>query len=196
MTSPPIDFFGDRKNVEEYIAMCEGMDGRELIEILKKFLKPQSTVLELGIGPGTDLEILNETFRATGSDNSKVFLNIYRDKHRDSDLLHLNAVTLKTDRKFDCIYSNKVLHHMMREDLPKSFERQLALLNEDGILFHSFWLGDEEEEFQGLRFVKYQIDQLVEITKPNYDLIESGLYAEMNKDDSFYLILKRKTNPG
>ena len=187
----PEGFFDDEKNVEAYIGMREGIDGRELIEILKNHLKPESTVLELGIGPGADLEILRETFRVTGSDKSRVFLHYYSDKHPNSDLLQLDAVTLKTDRTFDCIFSNKVLHHLTREDLLKSFDRQLALLNDGGVLFHSFWLGDEEGEFLGLQFIKYQIDHLIEITKPNYDLIDSGMYAEMNKDDSFYLIQKK-----
>ncbi len=44
-------YFDERKNVEDYIKMAEGYDGRELIAVLKKYLLAGSTVLELGMGP-------------------------------------------------------------------------------------------------------------------------------------------------
>ena len=47
--------------------MAEGFDGRELIEILKKYLSKGSTVLELGMGPGKDLDILNKNYSSTYS---------------------------------------------------------------------------------------------------------------------------------
>ena len=191
MTKPAAKrFFDDEKNVREYIEMCEGMDGRDLIEILKKYLKLNSTVLELGMGPGTDLEILNETFQAMGSDYSQVFLDIYKEKHPNADLLLLNAVILETDRKFDCIFSNKVLHHLSPDELKKSFKRQKDILNENGIIFHTFWHGEKEKEFQDLRFVHYKMNELIRMTENNYELIEIDLYKEMNKDDSIYLILR------
>jgi len=62
--------------------------------------------LELGIGLGKDFNILKKSYAVTGSDNSQVFLDKYKQKHPDADLLFLDAVTIQTDRKFDCIYSN------------------------------------------------------------------------------------------
>jgi len=58
--------------------MAEGFDGRQLIEILNTHLKKGSSVLELVMGPGVGLDILNESFQATGSDASNVFVNRYR----------------------------------------------------------------------------------------------------------------------
>ena len=54
-------YWNNKKNIEEYIKMSEGYDGRKLIKILKKFLPEGSSVLELGMGSGKDLDILNET---------------------------------------------------------------------------------------------------------------------------------------
>ncbi len=185
-------FFDDVKNVEEYIAMYKGMDGGALIEILKKYLEPGSSVLELGMGPGTDLDILSKTFKTTGSDSSQVFLDIYQKQNPESDLRKLDAASPYTDEKFDCIFSNKVLHHIERNQLALSFEKQLNLLNDNGILFHTFWIGDDENEFEDLKFIKYQLFELENLTKPFYDLIESGTYAEMNQNDSIYLVLRKK----
>ena len=139
-----MNYFEDMTNVKEYIQIAEGYDGQFLIDILKKYLKPGSTILELGMGPGKDLEILSQSFKVTGSDNSKVFLDLYKKRKKDADLLFLDARTIMTDKKFDCIYSNKVLIHLTREELKQSFEKQKEVLNRNGYLFHSFWKGNKE----------------------------------------------------
>ena len=55
----PLSYFDDEQNVREYIEMAEGFDGRELVEKLGAYLPKGSTVLELGMGPGVDLELLS-----------------------------------------------------------------------------------------------------------------------------------------
>jgi trans-aconitate methyltransferase len=184
-------FFDNQKNVDEYLKLAEGYDGRDLIDILKKYLHASSTVLELGMGPGKDLDMLSETYKVTGSDNSNVFLDMYREKNPTADLLNLDAVTLKTSRKFDCIYSNKVLHHLERSDLCLSFEQQYKRLEEKGLLMHSFWLGTTEEEHQGLRFVYYMEDELIKMAEHRFTIIETNRYKEMEPDDSFYIIMQK-----
>ncbi len=127
-------FYDDEDNVETYVKMAEGYDGRELVAALRQHLPPGATVLELGMGPGKDLALLAEAFTATGSDRSEIFLRRYRRDHPDADLLLLDAVTLETERCFDAIYSNKVLHHLSVDELRKSLHRQVARLNADGLL--------------------------------------------------------------
>ncbi len=53
-------YFKNKKNVDEYIKMADGYDGRDIIEKLKKYLPVGSTILELGMGPGKDLDILKQ----------------------------------------------------------------------------------------------------------------------------------------
>ncbi|MEZ5345280.1 MAG: class I SAM-dependent methyltransferase [Pyrinomonadaceae bacterium] len=185
-------FFDIEQNVRNYIESREGLDGRSLIEILKLYLKAGSTLLELGMGPGKDLEILCNTYIATGSDNSAIFTEIYKEKHPDADILILDAVTLRSERKFDCIYSNKVLHHLSRNDLALSITRQHQMLNNNGLLFHTFWKGNNETEFMDLRFVHYSISELRKMTDHLFEVVEAGSYGEMNLGDSIYLILRKK----
>lgn len=64
-----MSYFDDLKNVYEYIKMPEAYGGKELIDVLQTHLKIGSKVLELGMGPGKDLDILNRSYKATGSDN-------------------------------------------------------------------------------------------------------------------------------
>ncbi len=107
-----MSYYEDKDNAEQYIKMAEGYDGATLIAVLNEHLAAGSTVLELGMGPGTDLGLLAETYTVTGSDYTQTFLDIYLETHPDADLLRLDAQTLETKRTFDCIYSNKVLHQL------------------------------------------------------------------------------------
>jgi|APSaa5957512622_1039677.scaffolds.fasta_scaffold147593_1 cyclopropane fatty-acyl-phospholipid synthase-like methyltransferase len=184
-------FFDDRDNVDKYIQMAQGFDGGELIDILKLHLPAGSTVLELGMGPGVDLDLLAKTYSVTGSDFSSVFLDLYREKHPSADLLKLDAVTLETKKTYDCIYSNKVLHHLPRENIHRSFSRQKELLTEGGLLMHSFWYGDKEEEFDGLRFVYYTENALLELIGPGFEAVAINRYTEMEDGDSFYTLLRK-----
>ncbi len=187
-----MEFFHEEENAREYIKMAEGFDGRQLIEVLKEHLDPGSTILELGIGPGVDLEILKQTYTVTGSDYSQAFLDIYLNDHPEGDVLLLDAITIETERKFDCIYTNKVLQHLAREDLKVSIKRQKEVLNDGGILFHSFWKGDKEEFMKGIRFVYYEKEHLLALFKEDYEVLDIQIYEEMEKDDSIFIVLKKK----
>ncbi|NND86075.1 MAG: class I SAM-dependent methyltransferase [Nitrosopumilus sp.] len=184
-------FFDTEEGVEQYLKMAEGYDGKELIKILQKYLPENSTVLELGIGPGKDMDILTKLYEVTGSDNSQIFLDKYKKNHQDADLLLLDAVTIHTDRKFDCIYSNKVLHHLTREDLTKSLQRQKELLNPNGIAFHSFWKGSKTESMEGLLFTYYEIKDLKKVAE-SFEILAIETYTEMEKEDSIYVVLRKR----
>jgi len=184
-------YFDERKNVNEYIRMVEDYDGRELIDILKMHLPIESTVLELGMGPGKDLDLLAQTYTVTGSDSSSVFLELYREIHPAADLLKLDATRIETERTFDCIFSNKVLHHLSRPDLQLSFTRQKERLTVGGLLMHSFWYGDKEEEYHGLRFVYYTEDELLNKIGPGFVVVAMERYKELEDDDSFYIIVRK-----
>lgn len=184
------NYYDNEKNARDYIEMAEGYDGRELIKVLKQYLPDGASLLELGMGPGVDLELLNQSYQVMGSDNAQTFLDIYRQKNPDADLLLLDAIAIETDRKFDGIYSNKVLHHLSADELNDSFLRQKDILNPGGILFHSFWYGDHEESIHGLRFQYYTEETLLAIVESLSEVLEIARYSEVEAEDSFYLVLK------
>lgn len=184
-------YFDDPKNVEEYIVMCEGFDGRELVEKLSQYFEHYSTVLEIGMGPGKDLDILSDRYHVTGSDLSEEFLRRYRTAHPDADLMKLDAVNLKTDRTFDCIYSNKVLHHLSKEELVRSLMNQYRIVTKNGIVFHTFWYGDREETLHGLSFQYYKQQELKRMFLHHFNILEIGSYTEMEDNDSIFVIAKK-----
>ncbi|MCB2219278.1 MAG: class I SAM-dependent methyltransferase [Bacteroidetes bacterium] len=183
--------FNERLKALEYKVKEEGHDGRANIEILNLFLKPGSSVLEIGMGPGTDLDIIAENHRVTGSDISPAFIEMVRDKHPNLELLKLDAVSLKTNRKFDCIYSNKVLHQLSREELKLSFKRQFDILNPEGLVCHSMWFGDKEVVYHNQKFQYYSEVTLPDYLNNNFEILFHKKYMEMVPDDSIIFVLKQ-----
>ena len=185
-------YFDSEKNVQEYIKMVEEYDATELINILRKYLKEKSTLLELGMGPGKDLDILREYYKVTGSDSSQIFVNRYKKIHPESYILQIDAIDIKIQQKFDCIFSNKVLIHLIKEQYKSSFKQQKNILNPKGILFHTFWYGTKTEKHHGLLFTYYTEDYLRKMVEEYYNIIRLERYSEMEKDDSILLVSQNK----
>lgn len=185
-------YYHTKESVDEYIKMATGFNGRKLIENLKQFLPSSSLLLEIGSGPGTDFYILKKDYRVVGSDFSIEFLDKLTSVNKQDVFLYLNAVTLKADKKFDGIYSNKVLQHLTDEELRLSIRRQFDLLNSNGIICHSFWKGEGDEIFKGL-LVNYQTeDSLVSFFEKHFEILLLENYAEFENGDSILLIGKKK----
>lgn len=187
-------FYDDINNVQEYIRMSKGYNNNILINELKKHLKTGSTLLELGMGEGNDIDSLNEYYNVIGSDKSEVFLDLYRKKNKNIEVIKLDAVKIDINNKFDCIYSNKVLQHLTKNELKESFKNQSNVLKSDGILFHSFWYGNKQEDYNGLLFSYYNENTIKQEYSKYFTLIKFGLYSEMEEKDSFFIILKKINN--
>ena len=185
-------FYDTKKNIENYIHMAHGYDGKELVAALRKYAPKRASALELGMGPGVDFELLERAgYIVTGSDSSELFLQRYRDRHPKADLMRLDASTLDTERQFDVIYSNKVLHHLTRIDLAKSFRRQHELLRSGGIAIHGLWYGDTQEKMHGLLFINYTEETIREIIDHRFETLLVQRYTEMSTDDSLCVVVRR-----
>lgn len=187
-----MSFYNDPENAEKYVQMAEGYDGAELIEILTNHLPNGKSVLELGMGPGVDLDLLAKHYQVTGSDYSAYFVERYKKAHPAANVIQLNAITMDIARQFNCIYSNKVLHHFSDDELRLSFAAQAKCLNDGGLVFHSFWYGDKMEEIMDMRFYYRQPKQLSVLLGDNFKMIESAIYTEMEKDDSFWVLAQKQ----
>lgn len=186
------EYYKTKESVEEYINLAKDVSGKQLIEKLARVLPFKSTLLEIGSGPGTDWKILNNSYNVIGSDNSTVFLNHLITANPIGKFLELDAVTIKTNTKFDGIYSNKVLHHLKDIELANSIKRQCDILNKDGIICHSFWKGEDSEIFKGL-FVNYHSKtSLNEKFRDYFEIISVDDYKEFEDNDSLLLIGKKK----
>jgi len=176
----------------EYRNTSTGQDGRKLIEILKKYLTEKSTLLILGLGSGRDFELLSKNYKVTGSDFSKLLLSMYQNNNPETDLIVLDPADPKTDRTFDCIYSNKVLNQMDESDFANSLEKQLLLLNKNGFVIHSFWSGTKQENHHGLKWAYYTEDKIISLIPDEFEIVELSSYKEKLDYDSIYMILRKK----
>jgi cyclopropane fatty-acyl-phospholipid synthase-like methyltransferase len=186
------NYYKIKESVDEYIKLAKDVDGGELIKKLNNYLPSNSILLEIGSGPGTDFQILKKYYRVIGSDYSMEFLSRLIKSNAKDEFLNLDAATLRTDKKFDGIYSNKVLQHLREEELRKSVLRQVDLLSSNGIICHSFWKGEGDEIFKGL-LVNYQTDEsLRELFQGDFEILLLEEYNEFEDGDSLLLIGKKK----
>lgn len=186
------EYYKTKESVEEYIKLAKDVNGGELIKEFKKFLPLNSSLLEIGSGPGTDWKLLSVDYKVVGSDFSQEFLSHLNSKFPNGHFIELDAISIKTDDKFDGIYSNKVLHHLKDNELVDSIKRQSEVLNPNGIICHSFWKGEGTEIFKGL-FVNYHTeDSLKEYFEKSFDILLLESYDEFEEGDSLLLIAKKK----
>jgi cyclopropane fatty-acyl-phospholipid synthase-like methyltransferase len=187
-----MNFYDKKENIEKYCSFSDAYDGAELIGVLERFLPRGSTLLELGMGPGKDFGLLKTIYNVTGSDNSAQFIDLNREQYKEADLLLLDARSLETDRTFDGIFSNKVLVHLTRQELCDSLARQHELLNDNGLILHSFWYGNKEEVYDGLRLAFYTESQLRTLFEECFEIIEIERHQKVAENDSLYVLARKK----
>ena len=189
-----MEFYNDPVKVNEYEAMCEKYDGSDLYRILDKYLTKNSTLLELGSGPGNDINYLKNRYTVSGSDLSDEFIIRCKKKYPNVPFLKLDAVSVKTDKLFDCVYSNKVLHHLPFKELQKSFKRQQEVIVKNGLFAHTFWLGDKEFIMEGMLFIFHNRENLIKLVSECFTIIELYDYKEFEEGDSIFIIARNERN--
>lgn len=188
-----MNYYHKQENVNEYRAMMENFDNHLVLDMLRESLPAGASVLELGMGTGADLLELAKDYRVTGSDFSPAFLTAFRKEHPEIEALEIDASDFSLDRKFDCIYSNKVLYHLSAAQLQTSLQIQSQHLHEKGIVFMTMWYGEYREELyeDDLMFTYYTEQDLVKQIPHSLMVEKIERYTEMEKDDSIVFILRK-----
>ena len=73
----------------------------------------------------------------------------------------------------------------------QSLIAQHKLLNAGGIALHALWYGSDYEEFEGLGFQQYTRESFADLLDDRFEILETRIYTEMEKDDSIAFVLKR-----
>ena len=185
-------FYDSADGVDAYLRQADGYDGEELVEVFRRHLRDDSKVLELGMGPGKDLDLLRLHYEVTGSDLSPAFLKRYQQRHPLAKLERVDAAQMDIDARFNGIYSNKVLIHLSPEELADSLKHQRDKLSPAGILLHSFWTGTGSAQRSGLWFHQYTESVLRQLVPPGLHILELERYTEMEGEDSVFLVLQKR----
>jgi ubiquinone/menaquinone biosynthesis C-methylase UbiE len=116
-------------------------------------VSPDMTAMEYGAGTGLMSFLLSKHFsHITLLDNSREMVNVMREKLTAPEFTHMNALSINlevedyNDGKFDCIYSQMVMHHVKAIDSVLS--RFFRLLNPGGYLAIAD-LYEEDGSFHG-----------------------------------------------
>lgn len=187
--------FGKRKNKKKN-RMKENYN-RKLVNTLDEYLLDYSKILELGSGDGADLAKLSKNYRVVGSDLSQKNVQAIRQKHPEIHVKLLDIHEMKIEEDYDCIYSDKVLTHLSKEELRESIKKQGKHLKDDGIILMTLNYGEyrQEEDQDGslsVYYSEYDIHDLVPKTL-QIDLIDTYIdQNKNNKKDSLLVILKKR----
>lgn len=168
-----------------------------LINMLDEYLLDQSKILELGSGTGADLVKLSKHYQVTGSDISPAFVEDIKEKYPEIEMILLDVRKMNIKGSYDCIYSNKVLSHLTKEELELSLTKQAEHLNDDGMILMTLNYGKYKEiriEEDGLLFTYYNEMDISNLVPESLriDLIDS--YSEDEREDSLMVILKKRTD--
>ncbi len=188
-----MNYFMKKENVDQYKSMIEDYDPTPIIEKLAQYISNGESVLELGMGTGMDFELLSKNYTVTGSDNSPVFIEDYKKNHPNANVVLLDARNVTLSEKFNCIFSNKVLQHLTRDDFKLSLLEQKKSLKPNGIVFMTLWRGKYREELMfndELRFTYYLESDIEDVVRDLYEIVSIEQYEEMEKSDSMIVVLK------
>jgi len=163
-----------------------------VIDEFKSRISNEKKILEIGSGTGKDYQIHKEIYEITGSDYSDEFLKMLHKKFKGDEFLKVNALTMDVGGKYDVIYSNKVLHHLLPKQLEISFGKQYEILNDGGILFHTMWLGNNKiSKPNRIPDTRYNEADILRL-KGKFKIVDFIIYTELVDEDSFLVILKKE----
>lgn len=163
-----------------------------VVDTFKKRVDSSKKILELGSGTGREFQELSKYYNITGSDYSDAFLKKLRKKFKQYSFPKINAITMEIDEHFDVIYSNKVLQHLLPEQLEESLKLQYNTLISGGLLIHAMWKGDPEPPKPGkCPYILYQKGDIEKI-KGMFAIEDYTEYSELSENDSFIIVLRKQ----
>ncbi len=189
-------FYKELKNVEMYEVMTHDYNPTFIINKVKNNVELGAKGLEIGMGPGIDLLLLNNDYVMEGSDYSDIFIERFAIKNQSISVFKYDVLTMKLAKKYDFIYANKVFQHFTVNQLKSVLIKEYEHLNPGGKIVFTLWRGDLESSevmLEDLRFTYYQkvdIEQLV-TGLGRYKIEELSLYEEENPEDSIYIVLQK-----
>ncbi len=136
-----------------------------------------------------------ENYNVLGTDNSPIFIDEYKSKNPNSNVILLDARNIRLNKKFDCVYSNKVLHLLSKDEFIKSLSDQYNVLNDDGIIFMTLWHGEYNVYWlfgDTFRLTYYEVKDIEEIVAKKFTIVKIELYKEIEDNDSMLVVVKKK----
>ena len=127
---------------QNYEAFLEAIEG-----------KPPFDILDLGCGPGRDLQYFNSMGHAViGLDGSEALVSLAR-LNSGCEVLQQNFLAMDLpEHRFDGVFANASLFHVPSQELPRILLEVSTTLKSRGVLFCSNPRGNNEEGLEGSRY--------------------------------------------
>ena len=127
---------------QNYEAFLEAIEG-----------KPPYDILDLGCGPGRDLQYFNSMGHAViGLDGSEALVSLAR-LNSGCEVFQQNFLAMNLpERHFDGVFANASLFHVPSQELPRILLEISTTLKSRGVLFCSNPRGNNEEGLGGSRY--------------------------------------------
>lgn len=148
------DFIWNQPDLPEKIKSAfsvKKFDKQKILDILKR--ENKKTICDAGCGFGMyDLYFAKYGFRVPGFDVSQKAVTAAQKILQENNFLFDSFVVSSItdiqfeDHRFDAVFSNSVLDHMMLCDAQKGIAELERITKEDGIIYLSFDILDEEDE--------------------------------------------------
>ncbi len=114
----------------------------EELKFIKKYLIPQTSILDIGCGNGRFAKQLLNQYIYTGVDPSIELINIAKNElpHLSDKFSVYDGVTLPfADKSFDNVVSFAVMHHLPPSALLSWLKESKRVLKGDGVAIFSSW---------------------------------------------------------
>ena len=127
---------------QNYEAFLEAIEG-----------KPPFDILDLGCGPGRDLQYFKSLGHAVmGLDGSEALVSMAR-ANSGCEVLQQNFLAMNLpEHRFDGVFANASLFHVPSQELPRILLEVYTTLKSRGVLFCSNPRGNNEEGLEGSRY--------------------------------------------
>ena len=146
------------QHAEEFREGTRDHDVSQNIAALLRHIEgePPFTILDLGCGPGRDLEAFAALgHHAIGLEGAARFVAMARE-HTGCTVWQQDFLALDLpDQHFDGIFANASLFHVPSQELPRVLQQLHATLKPGGVLFSSNPRGNNEEGWSRRRYGVY-----------------------------------------
>jgi SAM-dependent methyltransferase len=143
------------RSAEPFRSGTADHDVSQNIEALLRHMQgdPPYDILDLGCGPGRDLETLRKLgHRPIGLDGAPSFVRMARER-TGCEVLHQDLLELDLPESgFDGVFANAVLFHVPSQELPRVLVEVARTLRPGGVFFCSNPHGPDREEWRARRY--------------------------------------------